>query len=250
MRAIPSVCLAVWMSCGAAAQSFEVASIHTRTDGTGDVWTIQPFRFDFSGQRLRIENFRLCDLITYAYDIKNYELFGQPHWSEIDRYDISANGADGTALNHQLARPLMQALLADRFQLKVHTEVKELPVYLLTVTKGGSRLKESPPDAQYRLSVRSKGKSAVMTVTKGDMAQLSAEFSKGNGVDRPVIDKTGLTGTYDYKLEWGNDAAAHADPEVMSIFTAMHEQLGLKLEPGKAQVQVLVVDRAEKPSAN
>src|SRR5271170_5011226 len=66
----------------AAAQTFEVASIHTRTDGTGDIWTIKPFRFEFSGPRVTIENFRLNDLITYAYDIEDFELFGEPRWAD------------------------------------------------------------------------------------------------------------------------------------------------------------------------
>jgi uncharacterized protein (TIGR03435 family) len=82
------------------------------------------------------------------------------------------------------------------------------------------------------------------------MAQLAGQFSRRNGVDRPVIDKTGLTGMYDYKLQWGDDAAATPEADALSIFTAMQEQLGLKLEPAKAPIQVLVVDRADKPSEN
>lgn len=73
----------------AAGQTFEVASIRARTDGSGDIWTLKPFRFDFSGSLMMIENFRLSDLITYAYDIKDYELFGEPRWANIERYNIS-----------------------------------------------------------------------------------------------------------------------------------------------------------------
>jgi uncharacterized protein (TIGR03435 family) len=231
-------------------QRFEVASIHTRTDGTGDVYTLKPFRFDLSGSRLAIENDRLVDLVTFAYDIKDYELFGEPRWADIDRYDITARAADNFVLTRELARPMIQALLAERFQLKVHREMKEMPVYALVVVKGGPKFKESSPDAQSLLTLGSKGKGLVMTVTKGGMAQLASQFSKRNGVDRPVIDRTQLPAGYDYKLEWGIDAAVGADGDVVSIFTAMQEQLGLKLEPTKAPVEVLVIDSASKPSEN
>jgi uncharacterized protein (TIGR03435 family) len=243
---------AIGLTCCAlaAGQTFEVASIHTRTDGTGDVYTLKPFRFEFSGPKLLIENFRLGDIIAYAYDIKDYQLFGQPRWAEIDRYNISAAGPDGVVLTRDAARPMMRGLLADRFHLNVHTEMKEMPVYALLVAKGGPKFKESPPSAQKLLTLQSMGRASLMTVTAGDMAQLVSQFSKGNGVDRPVIDKTGLTGAYDYKLEWGDDTAIAADPSVASVFSAFEEQLGLKLEPTKAPVQVLIVDRAEKPSDN
>ena len=89
-----------------------------------------------------------------------------------------------------------------------------------------------------------------MTVTSGDMAQLAEQFSKINNVDRPVIDKTGLTEVYDYKLEWGDDTSTGGDPVAASVFTAFQEQLGLRLQPTKAVVQVLIVDRAERPSEN
>lgn len=250
MRRILGILIAA-ACCGLAADpSFEVASIRTRADGTGEFWTIKPFRFDVSGPRVIIENFRLSDLITYAYNIKDYALFGEPHWADIDRYNISANADSGTALNRDLARPMMRSLLADRFQLKVHMEMRELPAYVLVVAKGGPKFKESSPDAQKLLTLGSQGKAMVMTVTKGDMAQLAGQFSKRNGVDRPVIDKTGLSGLYDYKLEWGDDVALRADADVVSIFRAMPEQLGLKLEPEKVPVPVLVVDHAEKPSGN
>jgi uncharacterized protein (TIGR03435 family) len=128
--------------------------------------------------------------------------------------------------------------------------MKEMPVYALVVAKGGPKFKESPPSAQKLLILQSKGRTSLMTVTAGDMAQLVSQFSKINGVDRPVINKTGLTGTYDYKLEWGDDAAVTGDPTVASVFSAFQEQLGLKLEPTKAPVQVLIIDHAEKPSDN
>jgi bla regulator protein BlaR1 len=250
MRRILAIVIATACCAVAEDPSFEVASIRTRTDGTGEIWTLKPFRFEFSGPRMTIENFRLSDLITYAYDIKDYELSGAPHWADIDRYNISASVADGVTLNREAARPMMRALLADRFQFKAHTEMKEMPVYALVVAKGGTKISVSSPGAEKRLTLQSKGKSEVMTVTSGDMAQLASHFSKRNGVDRPVIDKTDLAQSYDYKLEWGDDSGADIDSKLVSIFTAFQEQLGLKLQPAKAPVPVLIVDHVAKPSEN
>jgi uncharacterized protein (TIGR03435 family) len=250
MRRLLEISMAAAWCVLAVAQTFEVASIHTRKDGTGDVFTLKPFRFEFSGPRLTIENFRLNDLITYAYDIKDYELIGEPRWADIDRYDIAARAQDGVSLTRDAGRPMMRALLADRFHLKAHTETKEMAVYALVVASGGPKFRPSPPGAEKLLTLQSKGTGSVMIVTGGDMAQLVGQFSKINRVDRPVIDKTGLTGTYDYKLEWGDETSAGADPGALSVFTAFQEQLGLKLQPTKAPVQVLIVDHAEKPSDN
>jgi uncharacterized protein (TIGR03435 family) len=180
----------------------------------------------------------------------DYELFGEPRWADIDRYNISAKAPDGTLLNREAARPMMQALLADRFHLKAHTDMKEIPVYALVVVRGGPKFKESPPGAQKLLTLQSKGRGSMMTVTSGDMAQLAGQFSKINNVDRPVIDKTGLTGVYDYKLEWGDDTAAGGDPGAVSVFTAFQGQLGLRLQPTRAAVQVFIVDHTERPLEN
>ncbi|MBV9507005.1 MAG: TIGR03435 family protein [Acidobacteriia bacterium] len=248
MRPVIAILVATACCALAADQVFEVASIHTRTDSSGDVWTVKPFRFDFSGPNLLIENFRLVDLITFAYDIKDYELAGEPHWADIDRYNISAKAAEGVSLTPDAARPMMQALLSERFQLTVHTETKDMPVYSLVVAKDGPKFKKSALGTEKLLTLESKGKTNLITVTGGNMEQLIAEFSKRNGVDRPVIDRTGLSGNYNYRLEWGDDLGT--DAGVLSIFAAFQQQLGLRLEPKRASVHVLIVDHAEKPSAN
>jgi len=231
--------------CG---QSFEVASIRPHVLPPGVLYGNVGLRV--SGSMLTAENMSLSNLITYGYDIKDYELLGQPSWADADRYDVSAKAEGEAALTRELAMPMMRALLADRFQVKVHREMKEMPVYALVVPKNGPKFKESAPEAQSLLTLGSKGKGLVMNVTKGGMAQLANQFSKRNGVDRPVLDKTGLSGGYDYKLEWGDYGAASADADVVSIFTAIQDQLGLKLEPTKAPVEVLIVDFAAKPSEN
>jgi len=226
-------------------QSFEVASIrpHAQNIAAGVGLRV-------SGSTLTSENMSLSNLITYAYDIKDFQVLGLPSWAESDRYDISAKAEGAGELTRDLARPMTQALLADRFQLKVRRGTKEMPVYALVVAKNGPKFKESGPDEQSLLRLESPGKGAVMTVTKGSMAQLANQFSNRNGVDRPVIDKTRLAGAYDYKLEWGDNTGAGADADVLSIFTAIQEQLGLKLEKTTSAIEVLIVDYAAKPSEN
>jgi|SRR6185312_1450453 len=164
MRRIIEVVIVFAYCASAAGQAFEAAAINTRTDGTGDIYTLNPFRFDFSGPRL-----------TY----------GEPRWADIDRYNISAKASAGASLNRAMARLMMRALLADRFHPKAHAEMKEMPVYTLVVARGGPKFKESPPGAERLLTLESGAKSAVLTVTAGHMAQLAAQFSKGGNVDRP-----------------------------------------------------------------
>jgi uncharacterized protein (TIGR03435 family) len=230
-------------------QAFEVASIrpHVQDLATGKGMGVG---LRVSGSRLTAENMSLSNLITYAYSLQDYQVLGLPGWAESDRYDISAKAEGDAELTRDSAKPLVQALLAERFQLKAHGGTKEMPVYNLVVAKNGPKFKESAPDAQSILRLSSPGKGAVMTVTKGSMAQLVNQFSNRNGVDRPVLDKTGLTGGYDYKLEWGDPGAVNADADAVSIFTAVQDQLGLRLEKATAPIETLVIDYAAKPSEN
>ena len=237
-------------TCWAWGQSFEVASIRLRTTRIERVAAL------VSGQRFTAEAMSLDNLITYAYDVKRYQVSGVPSWADsnnlaCDRYDVSAKAeADGT-LSQAQAKVMLRNLLADRFHLRFHREMKDMPIYALVVAKNGPKLKEAAPDAQIILRLSSGPKGPEMTVTAGTMAQLVNQFSNANGVDRPVLDKTGLTGAYDYKLTWTPELGApRNDSETVSIFTALQEQLGLRLEPQRAPIEVLVIDSAERPSEN
>jgi uncharacterized protein (TIGR03435 family) len=142
----------------------------------------------------------------------------------------------------------LRVMLADRFQLRIHRETKEMPVYVLTVAKSGSKLQTLAPTGkpEGNLSARrnSEGKSEV-TGDKLPVASL-ARFLSGQ-LGRNIIDQTNLTGKYDFTLTYAPEMGDITGP---SIFTALQEQLGLKLESGKGPVDVVVVDSAEKPSAN
>jgi uncharacterized protein (TIGR03435 family) len=154
---------------------------------------------------------------------------------------------------------MLQALLADRFRLKIHRETRELPIYALVIGKGGPKFKESAPDAKGTLGFLMGGVRASIRGSKMSTAQLAISLSREAG--RPVLDQTGLSGNYEMTLEWirdepqviaGSPGSAVVPPDLTgpSLFTAIQEQLGLKLEAKKGPIDMLIVDRAEKPSEN
>jgi len=190
-----------------------------------------------------------------AYELEPYQIIGGPKWMDSDRYDIAAKAeGEGTPAKAQV-RLMLQALLADRFRLRVHRETREMLVYMLVIGKGGPKLKESATGSQSSFSLSSGGPLTEITVSRGSMEQLAIHLSSA-GIGRPVLDRTGLTGSYDYKLRWtsGMSAAPDGTPADAggqpSIFTAIQEQLGLKLESGKGPTELVVIDNVEKPSEN
>jgi uncharacterized protein (TIGR03435 family) len=192
------------------------------------------------------------DLIRWGYNLKAYQVSFAPSVSPPDvYYDIFAK-AEGYALpTREEFRQMLQTLLADRFKLKVHRESKEMPVYALVVGKDGPKFKESAPDATFSGYGGVNGRNQYMKQTKATMEDLTD--SLGIFADRPIVDRTGLTGTYDYRIEATPDFRLHGGSEDLSdisVFAAVQEQLGLKLEPQKALIEILVVDHIEKPSAN
>ena len=143
---------------------------------------------------------------------------------------------------------MLQALLADRFRLKFHRETREIPVYALVVANGGPKFKESAPDTPWKANHGVNGRYQNMDFTQATMEELA----EGIGVDRPVINETGLTGKYDFKVEATPEfrIANNPDPSDITIFDALQRTLGLKLEARKAPVEMFVVDHIEKPTEN
>jgi uncharacterized protein (TIGR03435 family) len=225
------------MVSAASSHSFEAASIHVLDNARG-------MSAKVSGSRFHAAGLTLFALIDYAWDLKIYQLIGVPGWGETEHYDISAKAPGDDAITEQQARLMLRSLLAERFHLKIHNETRELPVYNLVIAKGGSKLATPAPEAKSVLIAGSKG----LQVTAGSLNQLASHLSLDPQIGRPVLDTTGLTGRYDYTLSaWGSGAA---DPNSPSIFTAVQDQLGLKLESAKAPIEVWVVNSAERPSAN
>lgn len=227
---------------------------------------------------MHIEGFTLKDLILSAYHVHDFEVTGGPAWIDSDLYDIDAKAERPPTPSPQFANlqwRRLQTLLHNRFNLTIHRETKELPVYELMVAKGG--LKAQPATCIQRIT----GDTNIAPDKKQSDYCGPAGFGKGrieasgaamaflaymlsNELSRPVVDKTGLHGDFQIHLAYAPDAPAAslgapgprpADAAATvdlgpDIFTAMQEQLGLKLQPAKGPVEVLVIDHVEKPTEN
>jgi uncharacterized protein (TIGR03435 family) len=201
------------------------------------------------GGSLRIRNATLRAILETAYDIREFQILGGPGWVNSDRYDILANSPEGPAADMMSTRLRLQGLLKQRFKLEAHRENRELPEYALEVGKGGTRLlslagSNTSPATGIQ---RSCGK---MIGTNTTMANLTVYLARQ--LDRPVLDRTSLSGKYSFQLQWTPDTGPcpGGSDDSPSIFTAVQEQLGLRLETTKGPVDTLVIDHAEKPSEN
>ena len=221
---------AVFISATLFGQAFEVASIKPNPTGGGHSDT------DVDGNLLRMKNVTLKACITWAYGMTDAQVFG-PDWLTSERFDIVAKTESGKPKPEMLA-----AVLADRFKLAVHRETKELTVYALVVAKNGPKLKKGEPGDNNTSSRR--GHLTAQTSMRGLAVFLAGPNVK---LGRPVVDKTGLDGVFDFNLDWTPEGVATADSDATpSIFVALQEQLGLKLEAQKSPVEVLIVDHVEK----
>src|SRR5579883_2892938 len=227
--------------------SFEVASIKLHTGPR-----LRMLVFSSSGPRATLEAYTMAGLVMEAYHLPFDRLVFAPGLKLSDEFYIIAKAPGDAAPTREEFRRMLQSLLAERFQLRCHRELREMPVYELLVAKGGPRCHESPANAggMWHLSVR--GRNQIVTAPQCTMAALAEELGNSFGVDRPVVDKTGLTGKYEIRLEATPARQINTDPQLTDIpvATALQEQLGLKLQPEKEKLEVLVIGRMEKPSAN
>ena len=210
---------------------------------------------DISGDRIAITSASLEWLITWAHDIHTSRLYSKPNWLNSVRYDILANApgydAEDDRRPGRLQR-MMQALLRDRFKLVLHTETRELPMYAMVVAPSGLKIHLTELRGEI-------GQSPFGRPGRGRLvgAQVTSEMLANvlsNQLGRTVQDQTGLSGVFDFKLEWEPDGQATDSTNARmgpSLFTAIQEQLGLKLEARKGSVEVLVIDRIERtPTEN
>jgi uncharacterized protein (TIGR03435 family) len=238
--------------------AFEVAAIHqdnTSADGHHHIYN------DPGQSHFRTINVSLKELLQFAYDIPKSQIFGGPRWFDSATFDIDAKADASVDKQLQALRPdqarhqkqlMVQTLLADRFQLTVHQETRQLPVYSLVVAKGGPKFKPSEANG----TTIDTGRSRIhVQGSDNTIALLTRELAQSLG--RVVLDNTGIDGRYDLRLWWTPDDSPppmlngapdpNAPPE---MFAAIQEQLGLKLESTKGQVPVIVVDHAAMPSVN
>jgi len=274
-KLILAISLSFAVATSQARRSFESISIKASAPGSRSS--------SISGlQKLAVKNASLRDLIRVAYQVRDFQISGGPDWIDSTHYDIDARVKDKPAPKEWLRTmpPMLQSLLEDRFKLKLHRETKELPVYVLTVAKGGPKfqqskekscttfnwIRNSPPPGQIASihcgaaeltnAQLNRTLDAVGISIKGATPDAPGlMFFLSRELDHIVIDKTGLTGLFDFYLEWNraatlDKAATSADPDNPPLFTALQDQLGLKLTQEKGPVEILVIDHAEKPTEN
>jgi uncharacterized protein (TIGR03435 family) len=258
--------------------AFEVTSIKPNTIVSEMVKLGPPV-----GGRFTATNVNLKMLVMRAWKVKNFEISGGPGWIDSDRYDVAATAAESNIAEDQF-KAMLQALIRDRFRFAAHRESREMPIYALSAVRNGSKLPEStgncvvalpnsppppPPAPGQPPPVLCGGflmDGSRLEGRKISMAQLTSALS--NMLGRSVIDKTGYNGIFDVHLEFtpegiaplggggfgspGGPAADAGGPDSPgpSIFTAIQQQLGLRLESAKGPVEILVIDHAEKPDAN
>lgn len=232
--------MTIAFSLAAVAQTFDAASVRPNNTGRGGS---SISGFGGSTGRITFDNTSLHDCITFAYGIpdgRDYELAG-PGWLDSEMFDIMATYPPGTAT--PAIRAMMQRMLAGRFGLQVHYETKELQTYVLTVAKGGPKLKPHT-SAEDGAFIHSEARVVFRAFsTEGLASRLSGP---GFQLDRPVVDRTGLKGTYDFTLNW-----SARDPTGPSLFTAIEEQLGLRLATEKLPASILIVDNVNRvPTPN
>ena len=238
------------------AQSFEVVSIKPNRSGARN----SGFK-RFTGGQLDATNITVKMLIAFAYDIPQERILQGPAWLDSERYDILAKADQATDQPADRSMGAIklrtQTLLADRFKLTLQKETRQLPIFRLLVDKGGP--KHLLPSKGASPDLFTNGRH--VTCQAASMAFFAKNFLMGQ-LGGPVFDETGIQGNFDFSMDWSSgdsqpgrpvdaaDARSAPDPMQPSLFTALKEQLGLKLEAGKGPVEVLVIAHAEKPSEN
>jgi uncharacterized protein (TIGR03435 family) len=231
--------------------AFDVVTIKPGESGMGHI--------GFRGRHFSATNFSVEMLIELSFGLHASQVVDAPAWFATDRYDFDGVPDIEGVPSRKQQYIMVKKLLADRFQLKFHHEQRELSVYVITVAKGGPKMTKttSPPDEPITFMFHGLGDLTVRNLTIKDFAMW---FQEGGNIDRPVVDRTGLTDRYDFTLKWTPDQSqflssplppprddANAPP---SLYTAVQEQLGLKIEATKAPDDVIVIDHVERPSPN
>jgi uncharacterized protein (TIGR03435 family) len=218
---------------------FEVASIRpAKDDGDHDSETNKGF--------FRTHNLTLKRLIARAYAVDTRQIFGGPNWMDSDSYDITARiPAEFAQQTREKVPEMIQSLLADRFQLIIHREPREVSGYALVVAKKGPKMERAKPE---ETGSHADSNNTHLTAKNVTMEAFANHLSRDIG--KLVVDKTGLTGGFNFELDWMPERLESSSDDRASIFTALQEQLGLKLESAKITTPAIVVDHAERPSEN
>jgi uncharacterized protein (TIGR03435 family) len=235
--------LALLLSASAHAQQFEVASIKPTNSASNSFSS----GLATSNGRLTATNVTLKRCIMGAYGLGPNQIFGGPDWLETDRFDIAAKADQ--PVGDRIQMTMMQALLADRFKLQLHRETRPVSTYIMEVAKNGPKLEQG--DGHGSKTDNGRGNLVITNATMDRFAEILSRQ-----MDLPVVNRTGIDGVFNLKLKWTPESTKSSKPEDgtvaegPSIFTAIQEQLGLRLHAQKIPLEVLVIDHAEKPSEN
>jgi uncharacterized protein (TIGR03435 family) len=235
--------------------SFEVATIKPNNTGGSSMQ-----RLTVNGRNFDTVNSSLGDLMQFGFSIQSKQILGAPDWLDKDRFDIHAVPDVDGAPNVEQLRVMIQKLLKERFKLTYHHDKREMSAFVLTVGKSGSKLTPTQLSGPLPGLFMTSGKTGpALVVSNGTMANFTG-FLQALVLDRPVVDQTGLTGKYDFKVTFTPDDSqfnGRPFPKVADdveaapgLFEAIQQQIGLKLTPEKTQVDVIAIDRVEKYSAN
>jgi uncharacterized protein (TIGR03435 family) len=251
LATVKSICLASLLSIVLAPPSgvqtvrtIEVASVKPSSSKNTDS------NLDSTPGRLTATNITVMELIRLAYTVKDYQIQRAPEWLDSERYDIAAKVSGGNSKNLEEERAVARELLEGRFQLATHRETKQVGVYFLLVAKSGSKLTPHN-DGTGSGSRKSCGHLIGTRLTADTIATVLSRQ-----LEREVLNRTGLPGKFDFKLEWTPDSGpcpstADGDAGVLPSFNAaVQQQLGLRLESGKGPMEVLMIDHVERPSGN
>jgi len=213
--------------------SFEVASVKLTPPGSVGMTSISPY----GTGRFTATNVTMQVLIEIAFGVAEADIVGAPGWVESQHYDLSVKANGDVKLTYEALKAPLQALLKERFQLATHRGSKEVAGYALVEANRGAKLKASQGKASQPIILpgRLQGSGMPIATLAGMLARV---------VRRPVVDKTGMAGLYEIKLSYAPENAT--DTSLPSVFTALQQQLGLKLEPQKVTVETLVIDHLEK----
>ena len=250
--------------------AFEVSTIKPSTPDENEMKVM------FTPNGIRIVDVPLMLIVREAFGLEDDHLFGGPGWAKTSRFDVEAKVAPEDApklktMNLDQRRQMLVSLLEERCGLKYHQETRDLPEYELVVAKGGSKMQPSKPDVPRNQASEGHGNHILTMHGRGHLESMGTDVHGlvrilSTVLGRTVVDQTGLKGDFDYKLDWTPDdmglamtkngdgapaaSASLPDDAQPSLFTALEEQLGLKLEATKGPVSVVVVDELEQPSAN
>jgi uncharacterized protein (TIGR03435 family) len=225
---------------GQAQSTFEVAVVRPSKGNPEDGFWSPPGVGKFTAH-----NVPLTRLLILAYGVNDEQIANKPSWLESDLFNLEAKPAAGIALNREELKPMLQALLQERFHLAIHTEDRATPGYALTVARGGPKLQPTKGTTfpGFRVHVNREQLNGL----NWSMPFFAATLQQVSG--RPVVDQTGLTGSYDIKVQFSPDLSS--DSPFPSLFTALDETLGLKLKPQKVAIKFLVIDHVDRtPTEN